>query len=103
MSEVYTIHNKTNREVFFEELQEKYNRHIKKPLSRLAYIVIYAAMGYFLVHQWVKWTAVQASIENEKMKTACPTLLSIARTSRDTLLVMRSEQLCIKYVLTTLK
>jgi hypothetical protein len=34
-----------------------------------------------------------------KKTTACPTLLSISRSARDTLLVMRSEPLCAAYVL----
>jgi len=37
------------------------------------------------------------------IETACPTLFSVARTPRDTLLVMRSESNCIEYVLKTLK
>lgn len=34
-----------------------------------------------------------------KKNTACPTLLSISRSARDTLLVMRAEPLCDSYVL----
>jgi hypothetical protein len=38
-----------------------------------------------------------------KKTTACPTLLSISRSARDTLLVMRSEPLCAAYVLDSIQ
>lgn len=37
------------------------------------------------------------------MKNICPSLLSIGRSSRDTLIVMKAEPLCNRYVMETLK
>lgn len=37
------------------------------------------------------------------MKAICPSLLSIGRSSRDTLIVMKAEPLCNRYVMETLK
>jgi hypothetical protein len=44
-------------------------------------------------------------IEYEKTRTAsiCPALLSISRSARDTLIVMKAEPLCNNYVLSNLK
>jgi hypothetical protein len=44
-------------------------------------------------------------IEYDKTRTAsiCPALLSISRSARDTLIVMKAEPLCNNYVLTNLK
>jgi hypothetical protein len=39
----------------------------------------------------------------ERKNTVCPSFLSIARSSRDTLLVMRNDPLCNRYVLENLK
>jgi hypothetical protein len=38
-----------------------------------------------------------------RMTTICPSFLSIARSARDTLIVMRNEPLCSRYVLETLQ
>ena len=40
---------------------------------------------------------------DRKKDTICPALLSISRSSRDTLIVMRAENLCNEYVLDSLK
>jgi K+-transporting ATPase c subunit len=39
----------------------------------------------------------------ERQKVACPSLLSIGRSSRDTLIIMKVEPLCNEYVLNNLK
>jgi hypothetical protein len=39
----------------------------------------------------------------KRQEIVCPSLLSIARSPRDTLIVMRSEPLCNSYVLETLR
>jgi len=39
----------------------------------------------------------------ERKNTVCPSFLSIARSSRDTLLIMRNDPLCNRYVLENLK
>lgn len=42
-------------------------------------------------------------LEEERKATACPSLLSIARSSRDTLIVMKNEPLCVSFVLDNLQ
>jgi len=59
--------------------------------------------NYFSYRYKVREEAKQAIAREEHMKVACPTLLSVARTPRDTLLVMRSEEICITYVMKTLR
>lgn len=39
----------------------------------------------------------------ERKETACPSLLSIGRSARDTLIIMKNEPLCNQYVLDNLK
>jgi hypothetical protein len=39
----------------------------------------------------------------QRQQVVCPSFLSIARSSRDTLIVMRNEPLCNSYVLDNLK
>jgi len=41
--------------------------------------------------------------QKERMEIACPSLLSIGRSSRDTLIIMKVEPLCNRYVLDNLK
>lgn len=41
--------------------------------------------------------------ENTRKSVVCPSFLSIARSARDTLIVMRNEPLCNKYVLDNLR
>jgi hypothetical protein len=42
-------------------------------------------------------------ITSTRQSTACPSLLSIGHSSRDTLIIMRSEPLCNQYVMDNLK
>lgn len=41
--------------------------------------------------------------ENVRREMICPSLLSISRSARDTLIVMKAETLCNRYVLDSLK
>jgi len=41
-------------------------------------------------------------LNEERKKVVCPSFLSIARSARDTLIVMRNEPLCNVYVLDNL-
>lgn len=41
--------------------------------------------------------------ELARKSTICPALLSISRSARDSLIIMRAENLCNEYVLETLK
>lgn len=42
-------------------------------------------------------------LTSTRQATACPSLLSIGHSSRDTLIIMRSEPLCNQYVMDNLK
>jgi hypothetical protein len=41
--------------------------------------------------------------QEQRKEAVCPSFLSIARSARDTLIVMRNEPLCNRYVLDNLK
>jgi hypothetical protein len=45
----------------------------------------------------------QSKRQYEWQQIACPSLLSISRSSRDTLIIMKSEPLCSTYLLDNLK
>ena len=45
----------------------------------------------------------QAELARQRQEVVCPSFLSIARSSRDTLIVMRNEPLCNSYVLDNLQ
>lgn len=47
-----------------------------------------------------KW---RNDMETKRMEVICPSFLSIARSARDTLIVMRNEPLCNRYVLDNLR
>ena len=64
-----------------------------KVISLLGIVVL---LGMFVNYRLVELTSTRQS-------TACPSLLSIGRSSRDTLIIMRSEPLCNQYVMDNLK
>ncbi len=45
----------------------------------------------------------ELAAQEQRKETVCPSFLSIARSARDTLIVMRNEPLCNRYVLDNLK
>lgn len=70
-------------------------------------LVIFAIGVYFFL-TWISGVDRKRQLEiNEankvEMNTTCPSLLSITRSSRDTLIVMRVVPLCTNYVLSNLK
>lgn len=75
------------------------NPQVKKVLDiffvGIAILLIYKA-GHTLYNKKVEQ-------DISKKMTACPTLLSISRSARDTLLVMKSEPLCNQFVLDTIQ
>ena len=53
---------------------------------------------------WMSWTESETQRLNmQRREVICPSYLSIARSARDTLIVMRNDQLCNRYVLDNLK
>ena len=66
-------------------------------------LAVLATISYVTYKGVISFNAKNEILQEERVKTACPTLLSVARTPRDTLLIMRSEEICIKYVLNSLQ
>lgn len=69
----------------------------------LIVVVLAIVPNYLSYRNRLRHEAEQATVQEKHMNVACPTLLSVARTPRDTLLVMRSEENCITYVMKTLR
>jgi hypothetical protein len=71
-------------------------RPLQVPLSLVAFIV-----GFLWYADYLK------TIDNknaaQRQQVVCPSFLSIARSARDTLIVMRNEPLCNSYVLDNLQ
>jgi hypothetical protein len=76
---------------------------VKKFASALKVPVLIAIAATALLY----WLGVQEQKQIQAMEqrkeVVCPSFLSIARSSRDTLIVMRNEPLCNSYVLDNLQ
>lgn len=59
------------------------------------------SIGFVFTVRWVITTHTETKIEQREI--ACPSLLSIGRSARDTLIIMKVEPLCNDYVLNNLK
>jgi hypothetical protein len=71
-------------------------RPLQIPLS-----LVVAIVAYFWYIDYL--TAIDNKNAEQREQVVCPSFLSIARSSRDTLIVMRNEPLCNSYVLDNLK
>lgn len=77
--------------------------NLKKSSSTLISIIFVAALAVGFVKFFI-WVTVKDKTERaERSAAVCPALLSIGRSSRDTLIVMRAEPLCNDYVLQNFK
>lgn len=64
-------------------------------------VIVTGCYGLFILF---RNTETQRKIASEKRKAiVCPSLLSIGRSSRDTLIIMKNEELCNSFVLENLK
>jgi hypothetical protein len=72
---------------------------VKKAVKYVSAVAILVLMAKLFV------VADERKKEYDKTRTAsiCPALLSISRSARDTLIVMKAEPLCDNYVLANLK
>jgi hypothetical protein len=77
------------------QVESTMNVHMRKLLN---YTVVVATI-FFVYKAGVIGYNKKLEYDTAKKVAACPTLLSIARSARDTLLVMRAESLCTDYVL----
>ena len=61
--------------------------------------------GLFGLLLWAAWKGDRDTklYNAQRMEVVCPSFLSIARSARDTLIVMRNEPLCNSYVLDNLQ
>lgn len=66
-------------------------------------IVTLIGLIWFTVDIGDKRRARMVTAQEQRKEAVCPSFLSIARSSRDTLIVMRNEPLCNRYVLDNLK
>jgi hypothetical protein len=77
--------------------EEPYNY---KKILNIGYVLVCSFLVYKLgVVLYDKKTISDANIKN----SSCPALLSISRSARDTLIVMKAEPLCDSYVLENIK
>lgn len=75
------------------------NETLKKTVRYVGFLAIIALLSK------VGMLVNDKKIEYEKTRTIsiCPSLLSISRSARDTLIVMKAEPLCNNYILSNLK
>lgn len=74
--------------------------------DRLVYVGLVGAIiavFWFIGYTTDKRAERFARAEVQRKEAVCPSFLSIARSARDTLIVMRNEPLCNRYVLDNLK
>jgi hypothetical protein len=76
---------------------------ILKITKLTAKVVVWCAIVYWAQKLGFQYYAAQQEALTLKKQTACPSLLSITRGARDTLIVMKAEPLCNAYVLETLQ
>jgi hypothetical protein len=80
---------------------------IMNGISKIVTAIMIASFGVFIYFGILKAVDRQTSnFKKElllKQEVVCPTLMSIGRTSRDTLITMRVEPICIDYVLKNIK
>lgn len=71
---------------------------------RIALVVVGVLVGIALAQAYViNSQAEQQAMSQQRQQVVCPSFLSIARSARDTLIIMRNEPLCAQYVLDNLK
>jgi VanZ family protein len=81
------------------EMMNSKTEIVKKAVKYVSAVAILVLMAKLFV------VADERKKEYDKTRTAsiCPALLSISRSARDTLIVMKAEPLCDNYVLANLK
>ena len=72
---------------------------IRKNVGVITALTLSVVLGIY-IHLNLK--AYYDHLNEERKKVVCPSFLSIARSARDTLIVMRNEPLCNVYVLDNL-
>lgn len=75
-------------------------REFVRPLRVPMYLVV-SVVAFYMYADYV--VTEQNNANAQRQQVVCPSFLSIARSARDTLIVMRNEPLCNSYVLDNLK
>lgn len=73
------------------------------PVKKMLNFVYFVACTLILYKLSVTIYDKKMANDLTKKNTACPALLSVGRSARDTLIIMKAETLCNDYVLETLK
>jgi hypothetical protein len=71
-------------------------------MDSIFYVGVCGIIGW-LVYADMEEKKADAALLEQKKTTVCPALLSIGRSARDTLIVMKAESVCNEYVLERLK
>jgi hypothetical protein len=71
-----------------------------KALDRIAVGAVIVVITMLIVTEAIQR---HAELTDRRKNVVCPSFLSIARSARDTLIVMRNDPLCNRYVLDNLK
>jgi hypothetical protein len=65
--------------------------------------IVLLILGAVLIVGGIYMTDANTQAHEQRKTVVCPSFLSIARSARDTLIVMRNEPLCTEYVLDNLQ
>lgn len=76
---------------------------MKTNIKRITYVGILLVVLFLLYQVGTRLSSRIDEYRSVKADTICPSLLSIGRSARDTLIVMKAESLCNKYVLDRLR
>ena len=71
--------------------------------ERVKRTVIWSVIGVGLIYSLYVYNQYVTKETTARQGIVCPSFLSIARSARDTLIVMRNEPLCNRYVLDNLQ
>jgi hypothetical protein len=72
-------------------------------ITTIKRVLVAVILGGIVVSSHMYMTKHEAQSHEQRKAVVCPSFLSIARSPRDTLIVMRNEPLCNRYVLDNLK
>ena len=81
----------------------KLKKHISGILTLIFIFSIIGTASWMSYDSHVKWEEQIVQILEREREVTCPALLSIARTPRDTLIVMKNKPVCVEYVLENLR
>lgn len=71
--------------------------------ERVKRTVVWSIIGVVFLYSVYVYDQYVTKTSSARQNIVCPSFLSIARSSRDTLIVMRNEPLCNRYVLDNLR